>query len=200
MGETLADEHPALADVVIPVPDSAIPAAVGYARRSGIPFREGLIKNRYIGRTFIQPSPELRAQGVALKYNALADVLDGKRVVVVDDSIVRGSTSGPIVSLLRQHGAREVHMRICSPPIRHQCFFGVDMARRDDLIASRLDVEEIRRQIGADTLGYLSLGGMVQATGATEGELCTACFTGNYLVPVQLELGKDALEPEKVNA
>ncbi len=200
MGETLADEHPAIADVVIPVPDSAIPAAVGYARRSGIPFREGLIKNRYIGRTFIQPSPELRAQGVALKYNALADVLDGKRVVVVDDSIVRGSTSGPIVSLLRQHGAREVHMRICSPPIRHQCFFGVDMARRDDLIASRLDVEEIRRQIGADTLGYLSLGGMVQATGATEGELCTACFTGNYLVPVQLELGKDALEPERVNA
>src|SRR5947207_700896 len=177
MGETLADEHPALADVVIPVPDSAIPAAVGYARRSGIPFREGLIKNRYIGRTFIQPSPELRRQGVALKYNALADVLDGKRVVVVDDSIVRGSTSGPIVSLLRQHGAREVHMRICSPPIRHQCFFGVDMARRDDLIASRLDVEEIRSQIGADTLGYLSLGGMVQATGATEGELCTACFT-----------------------
>ena len=200
MGETLADEHPALADVVIPVPDSAIPAAVGYARRSGIPFREGLIKNRYIGRTFIQPSPELRRQGVALKYNALADVLEGKRVVVVDDSIVRGSTSGPIVSLLRRHGAREVHMRICSPPIRHQCFFGVDMARRDDLIASRLDVEEIRRQIGADTLGYLSLGGMVQATGATEGELCTACFTGNYLVPVQLELGKDALEPERVNA
>src|SRR5437763_494171 len=200
MGETLADEHPAIADVVIPVPDSAIPAAVGYARRSGIPFREGLIKNRYIGRTFIQPSPELRRQGVALKYNALADVLDGKRVVVVDDSIVRGSTSGPIVSLLRRHGAREVHMRICSPPIRDQCFFGVDMARRDDLIASRLDVEEIRRQIGADTLGYLSLGGMVQATGATEGELCTACFTGNYLVPVQLELGKDALEPEKVNA
>src|SRR5204863_5952237 len=158
MGETLADEHPALADVVIPVPDSAIPAAVGYARRSGIPFREGLIKNRYIGRTFIQPSPELRTQGVALKYNALADVLDGKRVVVVDDSIVRGSTSGPIVSLLRGHGAREVHMRICSPPIRHQCFFGVDMARRDELIASRLEVEAIRRHIGADTLGYLSLG------------------------------------------
>src|SRR6267378_362522 len=129
MGETLADEHPIAADVVIPVPDSAIPAAVGYARRSGIPFREGLIKNRYIGRTFIQPSPELRRQGVALKYNALHDVLHGKRVVVVDDSIVRGSTSGPIVELLRAHGATEVHMRVCSPPIRHQCFFGVDMAR-----------------------------------------------------------------------
>jgi len=200
MGETLADEYPALADVVIPVPDSAIPAAVGYARRSGIPFREGLIKNRYIGRTFIQPSPELRRQGVALKYNALRDVLDGKRVVVVDDSIVRGSTSGPIVELLRAHGAAEVHMRICSPPIRHQCFFGVDMARRDDLIASHKDVESIRRHIGADTLGYLSLEGMVRATGGTQGELCTACFTGDYLVPVQLELAKDSLEGDPVKA
>jgi amidophosphoribosyltransferase len=200
MGETLADEHPAAADVVIPVPDSAIPAAVGYARRSGIPFREGLIKNRYIGRTFIQPSPELRRQGVALKYNALRDVLDGKRVVVVDDSIVRGSTSGPIVDLLRGHGATEVHLRICSPPIRHQCFFGVDMARRDELIASRMDVESIRRHVGADSLGYLSLEGMVRATGSTEGELCTACFTGDYLVPVQLELAKDALESEPVKA
>jgi amidophosphoribosyltransferase len=194
MGETLADEHPADADVVIPVPDSAIPAAVGYARRSGIPFREGLIKNRYIGRTFIQPSQELRRQGVALKYNALRDVLEGRRVVVVDDSIVRGSTSGPIVALLRSHGAREVHMRICSPPIRHQCFFGVDMAKRDELIASRLDVEAIRRHVGADSLGYLSLEGMVRATGGTESEFCTACFTGDYLVPVQLELTKDALE------
>src|SRR5258706_1223934 len=143
MGETLADEHPTLADVVVPVPDSAIPAAVGYARRSGIPFREGLIKNRYIGRTFIQPSPELRRQGVALKYNRLHHVLNGKRVVVVDDSIVRGSTSGPIVQLLKRHGAREVHLRVCSPPIRHQCFFGVDMARRDELVASKLDVEGI---------------------------------------------------------
>ncbi|HEY8823917.1 MAG TPA: amidophosphoribosyltransferase [Candidatus Limnocylindria bacterium] len=200
MGETLADEHPAAADVVVPVPDSAIPAAVGYARRSGIPFREGLIKNRYIGRTFIQPSPELRRQGVALKYNALHDVLYGKRVVVVDDSIVRGSTSGPIVELLRAHGATEVHMRICSPPIRHQCFFGVDMARRDDLIASRKDIEAIRQHIGADSLGYLSLDGMVRATGGTEGDLCTACFTGDYLVPVQLELAKDSLEAEPVKA
>src|SRR5438093_3205540 len=198
MGETLAEEHPATADVVIPVPDSAIPAAVGYARRSGIPFREGLIKNRYIGRTFIQPSPQLRRQGVALKYNALRDVLDGQRVVVVDDSIVRGSTSGPIVELLRRHGAREVHMRICSPPIRHQCFFGVDMAHRDELIASHLEVEAIRRHVGADTLGYLSLAGMIRATGGTEAELCTACFTGDYLVPVQLELAKDSLEAEPV--
>src|SRR5438552_923988 len=200
MGETLADEHPVAADVVIPVPDSAIPAAVGYARRSGIPFREGLIKNRYIGRTFIQPSPELRRQGVAVKYNALHDVLHGKRVVVVDDSIVRGSTSGPIVELLRAHGATEVHMRICSPPIRHQCFFGVDMARRDDLIASRKDIDSIRKYIGADSLGYLSLDWMVTGTGGTVGELCTACFTGDYLVPVQLELTKDSLEAEPVKA
>jgi len=194
MGEILADEHPADADAVIPVPDSAIPAAVGYARRSGIAFHEGLIKNRYIGRTFIQPSEELRKHNVALKYNALPDVLEGKRIVVVDDSIVRGTTSGPIVDLLRRHGAREVHMRICSPPIRHQCFFGVDMARKDDLIASRLDLDEIRRHIGADSLGYLSLDGMIRATGGTSDEYCAACFTGDYLVPVQLELSKSVLE------
>lgn len=194
MGEILAREHPSEADVVIPVPDSAIPAAVGYARVSGIPFREGLIKNRYIGRTFIQPSAELRQHSVALKYNALREVLDGRRVVVVDDSIVRGSTSGPIVELLRRHGAREVHMRICSPPIRHTCHFGVDMARRDDLIAAHLDVEGIRRHIGADSLGYLSLGGMIEATGASSEALCSACFTGDYPVPVQLELTKEVLE------
>src|SRR5256886_1864373 len=180
MGEILADEHPAEADAVIPVPDSAIPAAVGYARRSGIPFHEGLIKNRYIGRTFIQPS----------------DVLEGKRIVVVDDSIVRGNTSGPIVELLRRNGAKEVHLRICSPPIQHQCFFGVDMARRGELIGARLDVEGIRRHIGADTLGYLSLEGMVKATGGTREEHCTACFTGDYPVPVQLEPEKGVLERE----
>lgn len=194
MGEILAEERAVDADVVIPVPDSAIPAAVGYARTSGIPFREGLIKNRYIGRTFIQPSQELRRHSVALKYNALRDVLAGKRVVVVDDSIVRGSTSGPIVQLLRKNGATEVHMRICSPPIRYQCFFGVDMARRDELIASRLEIEAIRTHIGADSLGYLSLDGMIRATGATRDDLCTACFTGDYLVPVQLELTKESLE------
>ena len=194
MGEILADEQPADADVVIPVPDSAIPAAVGYARRIGLPFREGLIKNRYIGRTFIQPTAELRKNSIALKYNALHDVLADKRVVVIDDSIVRGSTSGPIVALLRKHGAKEVHLRVCSPPIQHQCFFGVDMARRDDLIASQLDIEGIRRHVGADSLGYLSLAGMVRATGGGQGEFCTACFTGEYLVPVQLELSKDVLE------
>jgi amidophosphoribosyltransferase len=200
MGEILAEEQPAIADAVIPVPDSAIPAAVGYARRSGLPFHEGLIKNRYIGRTFIQPSDELRKHNVALKYNAMPDVLAGKRIVVVDDSIVRGTTSGPIVDLLRRHGAREVHMRICSPPIRHQCFFGVDMARREDLIASRMDIEAIRRHIGADSLGYLSLEGMVRATGGTPDEYCVACFTGEYLVPVQLELTKGVLEREPVRS
>ena len=198
MGEILAEEQPAIADAVIPVPDSAIPAAVGYARRSGLPFHEGLIKNRYIGRTFIQPSEELRKHNVALKYNAMPDVLAGKRIVVVDDSIVRGTTSGPIVELLRRHGAREVHMRICSPPIRHQCFFGVDMARRDELIASRMDIEAIRKHIGADTLGYLSLDGMIRATGGTPDQYCVACFTGEYLVPVQLELTKESLEKEAV--
>ena len=200
MGEILAEEQPSDADVVIPVPDSAIPAAVGYARKSGIIFREGLIKNRYIGRTFIQPSQELRRHSVALKYNALRDVLNGKRVVVVDDSIVRGSTSGPIVQLLRKNGAREVHMRICSPPLRYQCFFGVDMARRDELIASRLEIEGIRSHIGADSLGYLSLDGMIRATGATREDLCTACFTGDYLVPVQLELSKESLERQRAPA
>jgi len=199
MGEILADEHPAEADAVIPVPDSAIPAAVGYARRSGIPFHEGLIKNRYIGRTFIQPSDELRRHNVALKYNALGEVLEGKRIVVVDDSIVRGNTSGPIVDLLRRNGAREVHMRICSPPIQHACYFGVDMARRSELIASRLDVEAIRRHIRADTLGYLSLDGMIRATGGSKDEFCHACFTGDYLVPVQLELDKSVLEKEPVS-
>ena len=194
MGEVLADEHPAIADAVIPVPDSAIPAAVGYARRTGIPFHEGLIKNRYIGRTFIQPTDELRRHNVALKYNALRDVLEGKRIVVVDDSIVRGNTSGPIVELLRKHGAKEVHMRICSPPIRHSCFFGVDMARRDELIGAKKSIEAIRKHIGADSLGYLSLEGMVRATGGTQDEYCAACFTGDYLVPVQLELDKSILE------
>ncbi len=197
MGEILAEEQPAEADAVIPVPDSAIPAAVGYARRSGIPFHEGLIKNRYIGRTFIQPSDELRRHSVALKYNALRDVLEGKRVVVVDDSIVRGNTSGPIVDLLRRNGAREVHMRVCSPPITHSCYFGVDMARRSELIASRLSVEEIRRHIGSDSLGYLSLEGMIHATGGGPEEYCAACFTGDYLVPVQLELDKSSLERAK---
>lgn len=194
MGEILAEEQPADADVVIPVPDSAIPSAIGFARQSGIPFREGLIKNRYIGRTFIQPSQELREHNVALKYNPLREVLDGRRVVVVDDSIVRGSTSGPIVRLLRRAGAVAVHMRICSPPIQHPCYFGVDMARRAELIAAHRSVDEIRAHIGADSLGYLSLPGLVRATGGDAHEFCTACFSGDYPIPIQLELDKTSLE------
>ena len=194
MGEVLAEEHPAEADVVIPVPDSAIPSAIGFARRSGIEFREGLIKNRYIGRTFIQPSQDLREHNVALKYNTLGDVLEGKRVVVVDDSIVRGSTSSPIVKLLRRAGATEVHMRICSPPIQHPCYFGIDMARRAELIAAHKSVAEIREHIGADSLGYLSLGGLIRATGGTANDFCSACFTGDYPIPIQLELDKNSLE------
>ncbi len=199
MGEILAREHAAEADVVIPVPDSAIPSAIGFARASGIPFREGLIKNRYIGRTFIQPSQELREHNVALKYNTLSDVLDGKRVVVVDDSIVRGSTSGPIVRLLRRAGAREVHMRICSPPIQHPCYFGVDMARRAELIAAHRSVDDIRAHIGANSLGYLSLEGLLQATGGTSSDFCSACFTGDYPIPIQLELDKAALETARLS-
>ncbi len=194
MGEILAAEHPASADVVIPVPDSAIPSAIGFARAAGLPFREGLIKNRYIGRTFIQPNQELREHNVALKYNTLRDVLDGKRVVVVDDSIVRGSTSGPIVRLLRRSGAREVHMRICSPPIQHPCYFGVDMARRGELIAAHRSIPQIQEHIGADSLGYLSLEGLMRATGGAERDFCSACFTGDYPIPIQLELDKAALE------
>lgn len=180
LGRELAGEHPAGADLVMPIPDSGIPAAVGYAQESGIPYGEGLIRNRYIGRTFIEPHNRLREAGVALKYNPLSQVLEGKRIVVVDDSIVRGTTSGPIVELLRRAGAREVHMRITCPPIKHPCFMGVDMATYDELIAHRLSVEEIREQIGAESLGYLSLEGMIRAVHRPLSRFCVACFTGEY--------------------
>ncbi len=180
LGRQLAREHPVEADLVMSVPDSATPAAIGYAQEAGIPYTEGLIKNRYIGRTFIQPDDRLRKAGVALKFNPLSQVLRGKRVVVVDDSIVRGNTSRPTVELLRRAGAREIHMRISSPPIKHPCFMGVDMATYDELIAHRLSVEEIRREIGADSLGYLSLEGLIRAVGRPIEEYCTSCFTGVY--------------------
>src|SRR5205085_889751 len=180
MGEILADEHPADADVVIPVPDSAIPAAVGYARRSGIPFREGLIKNRYIGRTFIQPTQELRRHSVALKYNALRDVLDGKRVVVVDDSIVRGSTSGPIVQLLKRHGAKEVHLRVCSPPLRHQCFSGVDITRAEDALARIRD--KVRATKRPEVIGDIgAFGGLFRLTGSDTVLVATTDGVGTKL-------------------
>lgn len=180
LGRQLAREHAVEADLVMGVPDSATPAAIGYAQESGIPYSEGLIKNRYIGRTFIQPDDRLRRAGVALKFNPLSRILQGKRVVVVDDSIVRGTTSKPIVDMLRQAGAREVHMRISSAPIKHPCFMGVDMASYDELIAHRLSIEEIRRQIGADSLGYLSIDGMIAAAARPLSGFCVACFSGDY--------------------
>lgn len=194
MGRYLAREYPVDADLVIPVPDSAIPAATGYAQESGIPFGEGLIKNRYIGRTFIQPDQRLRQVGVQLKFNPLPEVLDGKKIVVVDDSIVRGTTTPPVIGLLRRAGAREIHMRICAPPMKYPCYLGVDTARRSELVAAWKSVEEIRQHIGADTLGYLSLGGLLSSVGQEEGQYCQACFTGNYPVPIQLEMDKLVLE------
>ncbi|MGZ6300198.1 MAG: amidophosphoribosyltransferase [Candidatus Limnocylindria bacterium] len=194
MGRRLAIEQPADADLVIPVPDSAIPAAIGYAEESGLPFREGLIKNRYVGRTFIQPGQTSREASVRLKFNPLPEVLAGKRVVVVDDSIVRGTTTGPIVAMLRRAGAREVHLRIHSPQMRYPCYMGVDTGRRAELIAANLSLEGIRQQIGADSLGYLSQDGLLAAVGGDERRHCTACFDGKYPVDVPLDVDKFALE------
>ena len=194
LGECLAREHPAGADMVIAIPDSATAHAIGYAHESRIPFGEGLIKNRYIGRTFIQPDDRLRRLGVALKFNPLPDTLRGKRIVVVDDSIVRGSTSGPLIALLRQAGAAEVHLRVASPPIRHPCFMGVDMATREELIAHRLSVSDIARQVGADSLGYLSLEGLLEAVGRGGGQHCQACFSGDYPVAALSGVGKEMFE------
>jgi amidophosphoribosyltransferase len=194
MGAELWREHPVEADVVIPLPDSSVPAAIGFAEASGIPYKEGLIKNRYIGRTFIQPDQHLRDQGVKLKFNALPEVLDGKRVVLVDDTIVRGTTSKPIVDLLRQNGAHEVHMRVHAPPIMWPCYLGVDMARRSELIAANKSIEEIGCAIGADSIGYLSLDGLLRAIKQPRNSFCTGCLTGQYPVPVQMEMDKLALE------
>ena len=194
MGAELAREYPVDADLVIGIPDSSTAAAVGYALESGIPFSEGLIKNRYVGRTFIEPEQKLRDLGVRQKFNSLGDVIRGKRIVVVDDSIVRGTTTPHVVSLLRRGGAAEVHMRVCAPPIRHPCFMGVDMASRRELLAANSTVPEIREIIGADTLGYLSVKGLMKVVNGERGGFCDACFTGNYPVPVQLELDKMVLE------
>ena len=197
LGEELAREHPVEADVIIPVPDSSMPAAIGYAAVSGITYNEGFVKNRYIGRTFIEPTDELRRQGVALKFQTLEENLYGKRVIMVDDSIVRGTTSGPLVRLVREAGATEVHVRITCPPIAHPCFFGVDMGSYDQLIAHQLGVPEIAAHIGADSLGFLSVDRMMKAIGPRDNQAesdeqhhgyCNACFTGQYPVPVQLSL------------
>ncbi len=180
MGRALAKEHPVEADVVMAIPDSAVPGGIGYAAESGLPFIEGLIKNRYIGRTFISPDQGLRSRGVQLKFNPIVENLQGQRVVVVDDSIVRGTTTPRIVKLLREAGAKEVHLRITSPPIKHPCYLGVDMATYDELIAANYSVDEIRAITGADSLGYLSLEGLVDATGRKREEMCLGCLTGEY--------------------
>ena len=201
MGVRLAHEHPADADVVIGVPDSATAAAVGYSQASGLPYSEGLVKNRYVGRTFMEPDQRSRDSSVRLKFNPLPEVVRDKRVVLVDDSIVRGTTTPHLVALVRRAGATEVHVRVCSPPIRWPCYLGVDMSTREELIASHKSVEEIRQFIGADTLGYLTIGGLLEVVDGAQGGYCDACFTGHYPVPVQLELtDKLVLETSKAAA
>ncbi len=194
MGAGLAEEHPVDADLVMGVPDSATAAGIGYARQAKIPFCEGLLKNRYVGRTFIQPDQRIRDLDVKLKFNPLPQMLEGKRLVVVDDSIVRGTTTPKVVDILRRAGVKEIHMRICAPPIRYPCFFGVDMATRQELIAARKTIPEIKDFIGADSLGYLSIDGLIKAIALPKDIFCMACFTGDYPMPVQLEMDKLALE------
>jgi amidophosphoribosyltransferase len=193
LGEELAREAPAPADIVVAVPDSSTPAGIGYSRESGIPFNDGLIKNRYIGRTFIEPTARLRQQGVAMKFNALPENLRGKHVVMIDDSIVRGTTMGPLVQLLRDAGAASVHVRITCPPIVHPCHMGVDMGTYDELISAQLDVDKLQALIKADSLAFLSLDGMMRAIGRTEG-YCNACFTGDYPIELGPRGGKSAFE------
>ena len=195
LGAQVAREHPADGDIVIGVPDSATAAAVGYSQESGIPFVEGLVKNRYVGRTFIQPDQRIREVGVRLKFNPLPELLEGRRVIMVDDSIVRGTTNPPAVAMLRKAGAKEVHVRITAPPITHPCFFGIDLGTRWELIAGTKNVEEIREFIGADSLGFLSVEGLIEAVGLPKEKFCLACFTGEYPLPVPLQMDKLALEP-----
>ncbi|WP_040833208.1 amidophosphoribosyltransferase [Nocardia brevicatena] len=217
IGRRLAREHPVEADLVIPVPESGTPAAVGYAQGSGIPYGQGLMKNAYVGRTFIQPSQTIRQLGIRLKLNPLREVIRGKRLIVVDDSIVRGNTQRALIRMLREAGALEIHVRIASPPVKWPCFYGIDFASPAELIANgsgvdsaedfaeltpdstamREMVEGVRRSIGADTLGYISLDGMVAATEQPRSRLCCACFDGNYPIPLPTEaaIGKNVLEP-----
>jgi amidophosphoribosyltransferase len=196
MGAAIARSAPAEADLVIGVPDSGTPAAIGYAQESGIPFGEGLAKNRYVGRTFISPSQMLRQQGIRLKLNPMKHALEGKRVIVVDDSIVRGNTTRKLVALLREAGVTEVHMRITSPPVKWPCFYGIDTDTQEQLIGAMKSVEEIREHIGADSLAYLSVEDMVAATGAPADSYCLACFTGDYPIeiPASVREGKMVLE------
>jgi amidophosphoribosyltransferase len=196
IGRRLAGEAPAEADLVIPVPESGTPAAIGYAQGSEIPYGSGLVKNAYVGRTFIQPSQTIRQLGIRLKLNPLKDVIRGKRLVVVDDSIVRGNTQRALVRMLRESGAVEVHVRIASPPVRWPCFYGIDFASRAELIANGMELDDIRRSIGADSLGYISLDGLVAASEQPRSRLCMACFDGKYPIPLPDEelIGKHLLE------
>lgn len=194
MGAIMAEEHPVEADLVMGVPDSALPAATGYAHQSGIPLAEGLVKNRYVGRTFIEPDQRIRDRGIQLKFNPLPEVLAGKKVVLVDDSIVRGTTTPKLIKMLRKAGAKEIHVRICAPAIKFPCFFGIDMASRTELIAAQKDVQGICEFIGADSLGYLSVEGLIKAIDLPRDTFCLACFTGEYPIPVQVELDKLAFE------
>ena len=193
IGEVLARETPVEADIVIGVPDSGIPAAIGYSQASGIPFGDGLIKNRYVGRTFIQPTQAMREAGIRVKLNPLPDVLAGKRVVVIDDSIVRGTTSRKLVQALRDAGATEVHMRISSPPVTHPCFYGIDTDTQDHLIAARLTLLEIEQHLGVDSLAYLSKQGMVDAAHTHSNHFCTACFDGSYPIAMDEEVRRSKL-------
>ncbi|NJP28247.1 amidophosphoribosyltransferase [Microbispora hainanensis] len=198
VGRVLAREHPVEADLVIPTPESGTPAAIGYAEESGIPYGQGLVKNSYVGRTFIQPSQTIRQLGIRLKLNPLREVIEGKRLVVVDDSIVRGNTQRAIVKMLREAGATEVHVRISSPPVAWPCFYGIDFATRAELIAGSLSVEEIRSSLGADSLGYISLEGLTRATTLPAERLCRACFTGEYPIPIEDDrVGKFVLEAQR---
>ena len=193
LGRNLAREHPVEADIVSSVPDSSNTATLGYAEESGIRFELGLIRNHYVGRTFIQPGQERRDHDVRVKFNPVEGVLRGKRVVVVDDSIVRGTTSRKLITMIRRAGASEVHMRVSCPPVAWPCFYGVDIPSRKELIASRMSVEEIREQIGADSIGYLSLEGMLAAV-EREGPMCHACYSGDYPIAPDERLAKDSLE------
>lgn len=200
MGEQLAEEHPVEADVVIPVPDTGIPGALGFSRVSGIQYAEGLIKSRYIHRTFIQPDQKMREMGVRMKLTPLEENIHGKRIILVDDSIVRATTTKQIVKLLFDCGATEVHVRITAPPITHPCFYGIDMASRGELAAAKWSVEQIREHIGATTLGYLSIEGAVEAVGRPKDEFCLACFNGDYPISVPEGVRKDVFERAKTGA
>ncbi|MEP6944526.1 MAG: amidophosphoribosyltransferase [Acidobacteriota bacterium] len=190
MGKRLAVEQPVDADLIVPVPDSGVAAAIGFAAESGINFRQAIIRNHYVGRTFIEPSQSIRSFGVRLKLNPIKDLIDGRRVVLVDDSIVRGTTSKKLVEMVREAGATEVHMRISCPPTRHSCYYGVDTPDRNDLIAAKMTVDEVREYIGVDTLGYLSLAGMLESIGLEPNSTCSACWTGKY--PTLIANGKAA--------